>query len=99
MNNPSNSRGPSSPSASPRDHLLELGLEPDRLERNVAPGDSPESTRLGSLARKLFLAALPALAVPACVDSSIDRDTSIGLDNGTVGKVVPAVPDVRDRAA
>lgn len=85
--------GPSAAESVPvRDRLLELGIEPTALERPRAPEtasrlrSSHES--LGQLARKIFLAAMPALAVPGCIASHPDGPTeSYGLDNGTVGKM------------
>ena len=77
------------------------GLEPTRLEAEAphAPG-CPEHPRsvLGSLAGRVFLASIPALAVPGCFDAEQTLETSVGLDNGTVGAVVD--PDSgTDRAA
>lgn len=81
-------------------HSLEL--EPTRLERE--PLHAPDCPRhakaqLGGLLRRLFLVSVPALSVPACTECELAPDTSVGLDNGTVGQAELPLEIPRDRAA
>ena len=66
-----------------------LGLEPTALERDL----THETSRLGParearrsrVAVRFLLASLPIFGVPACMTNPHAPDTTVGLDNGTVG--------------
>ena len=75
-----------------------LGLEPTALERDLTletgrHGPAREARR-SRVAVRFLLASLPIFGVPACMANPHAPDTTVGLDNGTVG-MADTLPDVR----